>query len=216
MNENKINLKDHWNKVYSTTEISQLGWYEENPEASLKLIKKINLKKNDVIIDIGSGASTIIDKLIDDGFENIIAADISAHALKELKKRLGEERSSNINFITEDISLQSAKLSKLKVDLWHDRTLLHFLITKDQPSAYLTNLKSVVKLNGFVIIAVFSLEGAKKCSGLDVKNYNQNMIADFLGDEFILLEHFNYTYIQPSVNERPFVYTLFRRVNIHK
>ena len=216
MNENKINLKDHWNKVYSSTEISQLGWYEENPEASLKLIKKCNLKKNEVIIDIGCGASTIIDKLIDDGFENIIAADISAHALKELKKRLGEERSSNINFITEDISLQSAKLSKLKVDLWHDRTLLHFLITKDQQSAYLTNLKSVVKLNGFVIIAVFSLEGAKKCSGLDVKNYDQNMIADFLGDEFILLEHFNYTYIQPSGNERPFVYTLFRRVNINK
>ena len=216
MNENKINLKDHWNKVYSTTEISQLGWYEENPEASLKLIKKINLMKNDVIIDIGSGCSTIIDKLTDAGFEDIIAADISEHALDELKKRLGAEKSSNINFITEDISLQSAKLSKLKADLWHDRTLLHFLITEKQQKGYLTNLRNVVKLNGFVIIAVFSLEGAKKCSGLDVKNYDQNMIADFLGDEFKLLEHLNYTYIQPSGSERPFVYTLFQRTKNRK
>ncbi len=110
------------------------------------------------------------------------------------------------------MSSLSTQLSELKVQLWHDRTLLHFLVTKEQQSGYLTNLKSVVNLNGFVIIAVFSLEGAKKCSGLDVKNYDNKMIADFLGDEFILLEHFNYAYIQPSRNERPFVYTLFQRI----
>ena len=68
----KINYKDHWDNVYSSAEISKLGWYEVNPETSLKLIKKCKLNKSDVIIDIGSGASTIIDKLIDGGFENII------------------------------------------------------------------------------------------------------------------------------------------------
>ena len=212
----KINYKDHWDNVYSSAEISKLGWYEVNPEASLKLIKKCKLNKSDVIIDIGSGASTIIDKLIDGGFENIIAADISKNALGELKKYLGNERSSKIKFIVDDLSILSAKLSKLKVDLWHDRTLLHFLITEEQRDGYLANLRNAVKLKGYVIIAVFSLEGAKKCSGLDVKNYDQNMIADFLGDEFNLLEYFQYTYIQPSGNERPFVYTLFRRVKINE
>ena len=212
MSENNFNYKDHWNNVYSNSEISQLGWYEDNPEASLKLIKKCKLNKNDTIIDIGSGASTMIDKLIDDGFENIIAADISERALANLKKRLGEEKSSKINFITEDMSLPLSELSELKVDLWHDRTLLHFLLSEKQRSGYLINMKNTVRLHGYVIIAVFSLAGAKKCSGLDVKNYDHKMIADFLSDEFKLLEHFNYTYIQPSGNERPFVYTLFQRI----
>ncbi len=89
--------------------------------------------------------------------------------------------------------------------------MLHFLIEEKQQQGYLSTLKKLVKLNGFVIIAVFSLEGAKKCSGLDVKNYDAQMIERFLGEEFKLLKSFPYTYKMPSANLRPYIYTLFQR-----
>jgi hypothetical protein len=95
------------------------------------------------------------------------------------------------------------------IDLWHDRTVLHFLTGEDQQKGYLDTLKKIVKKEGYVIIAVFSLEGAKKCSGLDVKNYDHTMISKFLGTGFELLEHFPYVHTTPSGDSRPYIYTRF-------
>jgi EEF1A lysine methyltransferase 2 len=98
------------------------------------------------------------------------------------------------------------------IDLWHDRTVLHFIIDLNQQTGYLETMKKVVRKDGFVIIAVFSLEGAKKCSGLDVKNYDYKMIEEYLGTDFKLLVHFPFLYKMPSGDERPYVYTLFQRI----
>ena len=95
--------------------------------------------------------------------------------------------------------------------LWHDRAVLHFLLEEKQRSAYLSLLKRIVRKGGYVIIATFSLKGASKCSGLTVKNYDQDMLSDFLGEEFKLLEGFDYLYHMPSGDERSFIYTLFQR-----
>jgi hypothetical protein len=89
--------------------------------------------------------------------------------------------------------------------------VLHFLTEENQRKGYLSTLKKLVNVGGNVIIAVFSLEGAKKCSGLDVVNYDHKIISKFLGNEFELLEHLLYLYIQPSGGKRPYVYTLFQR-----
>ena len=75
----------------------------------------------------------------------------------------------------------------------------------------MSTLKKVIKKGGYVIIAAFSLEGAKKCSGLDVKNYDQNMLVKFLGEDFNLLEYFDYTHYMPSSEPRPYIYTLFQK-----
>ena len=135
--------------------------------------------------------------------------DISEEAIKKASQGIKTEEAQRVKWIVDDIT--NPKLLNEKVDLWHDRTVLHFLIEEKQQIGYLSTLKKVVRPGGYVIIAVFSLEGAKKCSGLDVKNYNEQMIREFLGKEFKLLEHFNYLYIQPSGGERPYVYTLFKR-----
>ena len=214
MNSKKdIDYTEHWNNVYSKSEANKLGWYEESPEPSLELIKKCNLKKDAAILDVGSGVTTLIEKLLEQGYNNIIATDISKVALDKAKERFNAEEAKLVKWIVDDITNPEYLTEPGIIDLWHDRTVLHFLTEDNQRKGYLSTLNGLVKVGGFVIIAVFSLEGAKKCSGLDVVNYDHTMISEFLGNEFDLLEHFPYLYIQPSGGERPYEYTLFRRTN---
>jgi len=206
-----MQLQNHWDEVYFRVNINELGWYEAKPTPSLDLISETPIDRNSSILDVGSGASTLIRHLIDEGFKNITAQDISEVALKKSSLLLSSAENEYVNWIIDDISAPK-ELSKYgEIDLWHDRTVLHFLTEKKQQIGYLKTIKSLVNPGGYVIIAVFSLDGAKKCSGLDVKNYNEKMLGEFLGDEFSLIKSFNYTYIQPSGGERPFVYTLFKR-----
>ncbi len=207
-----IDYKNHWDNVYSKSELNKLGWYEENPESSLDLIKNSTLSKNAAILDVGSGTSTLIQNLISESYSNLIATDISEVALDRAKKLLDPNEAQNVRWIADDIT-NPKNINQLdSIDLWHDRTVLHFLIEEDQQRAYLETLKKVVRKGGFVIIAVFSLEGAKKCSGLDVKNYDHKMIEEYLGEDFKLLNHFPYLYQMPSGDLRPYVYTLFKRI----
>ena len=204
-------MKEHWNKVYKSTETSQLGWYEEFPKKSLELIDKCHIEKNDKILDIGSGTSTLIDCIVRRGYKNIIASDISEVALSKLKEGLGK-KASPVTFIVDNLA-QPEHLNELKdIKIWHDRAVLHFLTGENERKAYLSTLKKIVMVGGYVIIAAFSLQGASKCSGLDVKRYNLGMIQEFLGKEFALLEHFNYLYKMPSGNKRPYIYTLLKRL----
>jgi EEF1A lysine methyltransferase 2 len=202
-------IKQHWNEIYTWLETDELGWYEEIPEPSIKLLSKCRINKDESILDIGAGASTFIDYLVDQGYKNIIAADISEVALDKLKKRLGE-KASLVKWIVDDITRPIHIQNMRDIAVWHDRAVLHFLLEEKQQYMYLSTLKKVIKKGGYVIIAAFSLTGAKKCSGLDVKNYDQNMLTKFLGEDFTLLEYFDYTYHMPSGEPRPYIYALFQ------
>lgn len=207
----RVHYKEHWNKVYSKSAINKLGWFEESPKPSLDLIRKCELGKDAVILDVGSGATTLIENLLKDCYSNIIATDISEVALSIAQENLKKEEAKLVKWIVDDITDPKYLTEIGSVDLWHDRTVLHFLTEEKQRERYLATLKRLVKVGGYVIIAVFSLEGAKKCSGLDIVNYDHKMITQFLGDQFELFEHFPYLYIQPSGGERPYIYTLFKR-----
>jgi ubiquinone/menaquinone biosynthesis C-methylase UbiE len=204
-------MKNHWNSVYTSREVCNLGWYEESPTPSLTLISKTNINKEETILDVGAGATTLIDNLLEQGYKNIVAVDISEVALNRLQERLGEEKKSLVKWIVDDIT-QPIYVDKLKnIALWHDRAVLHFLLEEKQQQMYLQSLKKIVRPGGNAIIAAFSLKGAKKCSGLNIKNYDQNMLANFLGEEFDLIEYFDYTYKMPSGDLRPYIYTFFKR-----
>ena len=207
----QINYKNHWNKIYSKSEVNKLGWYEESPTPSLELIKKCKLNKDAVILDVGSGTTTLIEKLIMDGYNNIVATDISEVALIKAQGNLNAEEAESVKWVVDDITNPKYLVEIETVDLWHDRTVLHFLTEEDQRNGYLSTLKRLVKVGGYVIIAVFSLEGAKKCSGLDVENYDHMMISQLVGNEFELQEHFHHLYTHPSGSEKQYVYTLFNR-----
>ena len=204
-------MKDHWEHVYASKEIDRLGWYEEVSEPSISLISRCGIDKDAPVLDVGAGASTLIDYLVDHGYEDVIAVDISETALEKLRKRLGEEMSRRVMWITDDIT-KPVHIDKLSgIALWHDRALLHFLLGEKEREMYLTVLKKVVRKGGYVIIASFSLTGARKCSGLNVMNYDQKMLSDFLGEDFELIEYVEHIYYTPSGEERPYIYTLFRR-----
>ncbi|MGR3809635.1 class I SAM-dependent methyltransferase [Jiulongibacter sp. NS-SX5] len=204
-------LKDHWNKSYETKALEQLGWYEENPTPSLQLIEKTGLKSNARIFNAGAGATTLVDELLKKGFQNIIINDLSSTAIELLKNRLGE-KASNLHWIEDDLT-NARELQKIKeIDLWHDRAVLHFFHDRKEQKNYFDLIRNVVKPGGFVIIAAFNLEGATSCSGLPVFRYNAEMIKERIGEDFELIEAFDYTFTMPSKNTREYVYSLFKRM----
>jgi ubiquinone/menaquinone biosynthesis C-methylase UbiE len=205
-------MKEHWNKIYSSRDVYKLSWYEEIPDPSIKLLSKCHINKDEFVLDVGAGASTFIDYLINQGFSNVITTDISEIALNKLKERLGKEKASRVRWIVDDITHPIHIQNLRDISVWHDRAVLHFLLQENQQQEYLSTLKKVLKRGGYVIIAAFSLEGAKRCSGLDVKNYDQNILAKFLGEDFSLLEYFNYTHYMPSGEPRQYIYTLFQNI----
>lgn len=205
-----IKMKEHWEKVYQQSPVDRLGWYEAFPK-SLELIESLGLNRSDAILDIGSGASTLIDQLLERGYSSIIATDISQTALTLLQQRLKGD-AQKVRWIVDDVTAPQ-KLDKIgPVKLWHDRTLLHFLLEQKQQQAYRNLIDKVVDRDGYVIIAVFAVGGAKKCSGLDVKNYSVDMLCEFLGSHYQLVRSFDYLYTMPSGDTRPYIYTLFKKL----
>lgn len=206
-----MDLKLHWNKTYERAEIDKLGWYEENPEPSLRLIEHCNFDKKALILNVGAGATRLVDELLDEGYEHIIANDISASALDKLKLRLGE-RENKIHWIVDDLTEPTQLCNLEQVDLWHDRAVLHFFSDKKEQDTYFDLLRKLVKKNGFVIIATFNLDGATKCSGLPVFRYDKKMLQEKLGKGFELIEAFDYCYTMPKGETRKYIYTLFKRI----
>jgi hypothetical protein len=205
-------MKEHWNCIYGTRESESLGWYEKVPEQSLKLLSKCNIDKNESILSVGAGVSTFIDNLVDNGYKDISVVDISDVAMNKLRFRLGEKKSSSINWIVDDLT-EPTQLNKLQgIALWHDRAVLHFLVEEQHRESYFLTLKKVVKVGGYVIIAAFSKDGAKKCSGLEIVNYDSDMMAGYLGDDFKLIEDLYHTHLMPNGEPRPYVYSLFQRL----
>ena len=208
----EVNYTEHWNKAYTKNPTEKLGWYEEKSTQTLELISKTQLPKDASILHVGAGSSTLIDDMINEGYTNQIANDLSEKSLQDLKERLGE-KSNLVNFIVDDL-INPKRLNTLEgVDLWNDRAVLHFFLKEEEQKAYFDLVRKVVKHNGFVLIAVFALDGAEKCCGLPLQRYNVQMLQDNLGSEFTLQESFDYTFVNPYGGERPYVYALFQRKN---
>lgn len=204
-------MREHWEGIYDKKSVEELGWYEDSPEPSLRLIKHCRLQKEAAILNVGAGATTLVDQLLELGYSNIIANDISPLALEELQHRLGADRSEQVRWIVDDLT-EPKELAKLgSIDLWHDRAVLHFFLDRASQEAYFNLMQKLISPGGFVIIAAFHLTGASTCSGLPVHRYDEKMLQEKTGDEFQLLEAFNYTYTQPSGDTREYVYTLFQR-----
>lgn len=204
-------MKSHWEHVYQNSAINRLGWYESSPEPSLELIDCCNLPADAAILNVGAGATTLVDELLHAGYRNIIANDISRSALDELQLRLGPEQSKRVQWIVDDLT-NPAELNTLEqIDLWHDRAVLHFFQDAASQDAYFNLLRKLVRKDGYVIIASFNLDGAEKCSGLPVHRYDAAMLHNKLGSGFQMIEAYDYTYVTPSGNPREYVYTLFQR-----
>lgn len=204
--------KDHWESIYESTAIEETGWYEEQPRPSLKLIEQCDLSSADRIIDVGSGASTLIDALAEKGYRDITAVDVSRKALDALQQRLESKGlTDRVTMIESDVTETAALGNLSPVKLWHDRALLHFLRSDAEREQYARTLRELLQPGGYAIIAEFSPEGVDRCSGLEVQKYDSTTLSELLGDEFTLIEQFDYLYETPSGGERPYIYTLWQR-----
>lgn len=210
-NKPDTSIKKHWEKVYSNADETKLGWYQKAALPSLQLIKKTDINLNELIIDVGSGASILIDELLSLNYNNIIAADISETALEISKTRLAKTQTERTNWIIDDLTCPTALLEVQDVAVWHDRAVLHFLTAEKDRNTYFNLLNSAVKNGKYVIIAAFNFDSVDKCSGLPVEKYDKNKLQEFLGQNYDLLHHFNYDYTMPSGNIRHYIYTLFQK-----
>ncbi len=207
---NEINYKQHWETVYTNKPFNELGWYEKESTPSLDLIQSLNLPKDAKIINVGVGASTIVQDLIKLGYTNIAANDISSKALAVLENQLDVKDKHKVVFIEDDLTNSNQIGNFAPFDIWHDRAVLHFFNSDADKVDYVTLLKKVLKPNAFAIIATFHTDGALKCSGLELTRYDENTLQELLGLDFKLVKFFNYEYTMPSGANRLYIYTLFQ------
>ena len=198
--------KEHWQSVYSSKSAQDVGWFQAQHEVSIEFINNSEIAKDARILDVGSGATTLLDDLLKEGYSNIMAMDISASALAVSKQRLADLITWEVADITHPLDIEENS-----IDLWHDRAVLHFFTSSMEKQGYLENLKKVVKGGGFVLIETFSPEGAPQCSGLDLQRYDEEMLERFLGSDFELILFKRHIHSTPSGGERPYVSTLFKR-----
>ena len=200
--------KKHWGDVYQDKSSSELSWYQKEPKLSLELIRSTNAASNDEIIDVGAGTSVLVDYLKKEHYTNLTVLDISENAIAIAKKRLGKSAKS-INWIVSDITKFDVFQ---KFSLWHDRALFHFLTDPSDREIYVKALINAVRPEGHLIIATFAIGGPKKCSGLEIVQYDSEKMIAELGDNFKLVEERKEVHITPANKEQKFNFFLFRRV----
>lgn len=202
--ENKT-FKSHWENVYETKSPEQVSWTQQIPEPSLSLIKRYCPGKECSIIDIGGGDSKLVDHLLDEGFSNVSVLDISCASLERAKKRLGE-KADKVNWICKNVlELEANK----RYDVWHDRAAFHFLTNEQDRKKYINLVSNVVK--GHLILATFSKNGPKKCSGLDICQYDENEIQDLFSEHFTLTHHQIVDHTTPFGTDQNFIYSVLSK-----
>jgi EEF1A lysine methyltransferase 2 len=204
--------RTHWDTVYSAKPASSLGWYEPSPAPSLQLIARCALDSQDAILDAGSGASTLIPALIDLGYQQVIALDISPVALEKARQNLRTESAARVAWVVGDVTRPDDLATLPEITLWHDRAVFHFLTGEPQRQGYRAALLNTLRPGGFLVLATFAVGGVAMCSGLDVETYDAASLERFFVPDFRLLESFDYLYHTPSGDPRPYVYTLFQRI----
>lgn len=200
--------KDHWEHVYSTKAETGVSWYQDEPRLSLELIRAVAPAERGRIIDVGGGASILVDRLLDLPFGEIAVLDISETALGKARARLGE-RAERVRWVVADVT-EAPELGTF--DVWHDRAVFHFLTDPDDRRSYVELARQTVPEGGHLVIATFADDGPKQCSNLDVCRYNARSLAAELGEGFSLIRETRETHTTPSGASQSFIYGVFRRL----
>ena len=201
--------KNHWEHVYSTKKTESVSWFQEHAEQSMRLIRATGVPYSAGIIDVGGGASTLVDDLLSSGYCAVSVLDLAAAALSVAKARLGE-RASEVQWTEGDIT--KVLLPVHAFDVWHDRAVFHFLTSKEDREAYVDTVLRSVKPGGHVIVATFAEDGPIQCSGLPVMRYGPNELHAEFGSPFSLVQHEREEHHTPFGTVQKFVYCYCRKV----
>lgn len=197
----------HWQNVYATKSETEVSWFQASPAISFEMIRAASPDRAAAIIDVGGGASRLVDALLQDGYRNLAVLDLSANALDIAKKRIGAAASTVDWIVADATTWRPAKTW----DIWHDRAAFHFLTDPHDRAAYVERLRSAVAPNGHVIIATFAPDGPEKCSGLPVQRHDSASLSAELGPEFELVETRSETHHTPWHSTQAFQFSRFKR-----
>ena len=199
--------KTHWEKVYSNKSALEVSWFQQEPRLSLRLIRNSRLEPAAAIIDVGGGASTLVDHLCEAGYTDIAVLDISGQALAQTRLRLAEQ-TCRVEWYEADVTRFEPPR---QFSLWHDRAVFHFLTETADRQKYVEVLCRALKPGGQVVMMAFAMDGPKKCSGLDIVQYNAEKMNAELGKSFVLLESGHETHLTPAGNKQKFAYFRYMR-----
>jgi SAM-dependent methyltransferase len=201
-------LKDFWDEIYRSKAETGVSWYQEEPRLSLELISAIAPVEGGRIVDIGGGASVLVDRLFELHFTKIAVLDISKAALGKARSRLGE-RSGRVEWLAADVtSVRDIGI----FDVWHDRAVFHFLTEAADRQRYVELARRTVPEGGHLVVATFANDGPKMCSGLDVNRYDADSLRKELGPGFSLVREAREAHTTPWSSSQPFFYGVFKRL----
>lgn len=197
----------HWDRVYATRAPDEVSWFQPDPGLSMSMIEAAGAGLGDPVIDIGGGASTLVDALLAAGHRAVTVLDISDKALAAARTRLGA-RAESVAWIVADVTRWRPEAS---YPVWHDRAAFHFLTDAGERAAYMAALRAALRPGGTAIIAAFAADGPERCSGLPVRRYSPALLAGELGPGFRLIETTDEEHVTPAGARQHFVFCRFRR-----
>jgi SAM-dependent methyltransferase len=200
---------NHWQQVYGSKAEAQTSWFRPHLDESLRLIDALRLPADAPVIDVGAGRSTLVDDLLERGFIDVTALDLSDAALAQSQARLGNA-SRKVRWIAGDIL--DAQLPPARFDLWHDRAVFHFLTEAADRARYVALCARSLRVGGFALIATFAADGPEKCSGLPVCRYDADALAAEFGPAFERLTDSRESHRTPFDTTQNFTYVLLRRI----
>ena len=198
-----VDYQKHWANIYQTKALDNVSWYQTRPDVSLNLIQQTGIGLDEAIIDVGAGASTLVDYLVEAGYQNITLLDISADALAITRARLGAA-GERIHWLTGDIT--AVELPREGYAVWHDRAVFHFLTDPSLQQRYVEQVRRALKPGGQVVIATFAPDGPQQCSGLNVAQYDAAGLQRAFGAGFRLISSTGETHRTPWGSDQRFTY----------
>lgn len=203
-----MDRRTHWNDVYRTNSSTQVSWFEADPRMSLDLVLSV-APNGGRLIDVGGGASFLVDRLLALGNWQITVLDVSSQAIERAQARLGDG-SKRVKWMTTDIT----EVTDLGVyDIWHDRAVFHFLTVPEERTAYRERMRGALQPGSHAILATFAPNGPVKCSGLPVCRYDADSLTKELGEGFAMVKQLEHSHRTPGGKIQPFTFCVFRRVS---
>lgn len=201
------NNKQHWENVFTTKAPTEVSWFQEYPKTSVEFLELFSLPLTANIIDIGGGDSNLVDVLLDKGYQNIWVLDISAAALDRAKSRLGE-KANLVHWVVTDVT---AFEPPVQFDFWHDRAAFHFLTNEDAINKYVSIAEKAISDKGYLVLGTFSENGPEKCSGLQIRQYNEASMSARFEIAFNRIKCITENHVTPFNTVQNFLFCSFQK-----
>jgi SAM-dependent methyltransferase len=197
----------HWDAIYAAKGPDHVSWYRPHLDRSLAFLETARIGKGAAVIDVGGGASTFVDDILDRGYSDVTVLDLSRAALEAARWRLGE-RASRVHWICADVT--ETRLPEKRYDFWHDRAVFHFLRDPGARSRYVEAVRWSLKPGAHIVVATFGPHGPERCSGLEVLRFSPEALHAEFGEEFAKLASAVELHKTPWGTEQEFVYCYCR------